>query len=233
MFGVVPVVIPPLFLDTPIPIKEIPTQTGTDLDYIQKLAQQNGYVFFIEPGPLPGMNTAYWGPEFVLPNPQPALRVNMDANSNVDSLSFSLDGLAKKIVVLTIMDPISKKIPIPVPVPNISLLEPPLGLRLTPPLKVEFSKDVTKLDPVKAVALALARTAASSHAITVSGQLNVLRYGRILKARQMVGVCGAGPAYDGLYYVKSVTNNIKQGEFKQSFSLSRDGLISITPRVVA
>jgi hypothetical protein len=118
IFGIIPVVIPPLFLDAPIPIKEIPTQTGTDLDYIQKLAQQNGYVFFIDPGPVPGTNTAYWGPEFVLPNPQPALRVNMDANSNVDSLSFSLDGLAKKIVVLTIMDPVSKKIPIPIPVPN-------------------------------------------------------------------------------------------------------------------
>jgi hypothetical protein len=189
-------------------------------------------VFFIEPGPVPGANIAYWGPEFVIPNPQPALRVNMDANTNVDSLSFSLDGLAKKIVVLTVLDPVTKKIPIPIPVPNISLLQPPLGARLTPPLKVEFSKDVSKLDPIKAVALALARTSASSHAVTASGQLNVLRYGRVLKARQLVGATGAGLAYDGMYYVKSVTSTLKMGEFKQSFSLSRDGLISITPRVV-
>jgi hypothetical protein len=35
-----------------------------------------------------------------------------------------------------------------------------------------------------------------------------------------------------MYYVKSVTSNLKRGEFKQSFSLSRDGLVSITPRVV-
>ena len=232
LFGIVPVVIPPIFLDVPIPIKEIPAQTGTDLAYIQQLAEQNGYVFFIEPGPVPGTNIAYWGPEFVLPVPQPALNVNMDANTNVDSMTFSLDGLAKKILVLTVMDPVTKKIPIPIPVPNISLLQPPLGARLTPPLKVEFPKDVSKLDPLKAVALALARTSASSHAVTASGQLNVLRYGRVLKARQLVGVRGAGIAYDGLYYVKSVTSNIKRGEFKQSFSLSRDGLISLTPRVV-
>jgi hypothetical protein len=231
-FGIIPVVIPPIFLDVPIPIKEIPTQSGTDLAYIQQLAEQNGHVFFIDPGPLPGANTAYWGPEFVLPIPQPALNINMDANTNVDSMTFSLDGLAKKILVLTVMDPVTKKIPIPIPIPNISLLQPPLGARLTPPLKVEFSKDVSKLDPLKAVALALARTSASSHAVTASGQLNVLRYGRVLKARQLVGARGAGIAYDGMYYVKSVTSNIKRGEFKQSFSLSRDGLISITPRVV-
>jgi hypothetical protein len=46
-----------------------------------------------------------------------------------------------------------------------------------------------------------------------------------------VGVRGAGPTYDGLYYVDSVTHNIKPGEYKQSFTLSRDGLISSTPVV--
>jgi len=47
----------------------------------------------------------------------------------------------------------------------------------------------------------------------------------------MVGVRGAGLAYDGLYYVNSVTHSLKRGEFKQSFSISRDGLISNTPVV--
>ena len=59
----------------------------------------------------------------------------------------------------------------------------------------------------------------------------MLRYGRPLKARQLVGVRGAGIAYDGLYYVQSVTSTLKRGEFKQSFELTRNGLISITPRV--
>jgi len=49
----------------------------------------------------------------------------------------------------------------------------------------------------------------------------------------LVGVRGAGLAYDGLYYVDSVTHNVKRGEYKQNFSLSRDGLISNTPRLVA
>jgi len=42
----------------------------------------------------------------------------------------------------------------------------------------------------------------------------------------------AGLSYDGLYYVKSVTTNLKKGELKQNFTLSRNGLISLTPRVI-
>ena len=67
--------------------------------------------------------------------------------------------------------------------------------------------------------------------VTASGSLDVLRYGRVLKARQLVGVRGVGAAFDGLYYVKSVTHNIKHGEFKQSFELARNGLVSTVPVV--
>ena len=45
---------------------------------------------------------------------------------------------------------------------------------------------------------------------TCEGSLDVTRYGGILKARQLVGVRGAGPAFDGLYYVKNVTHKIKK-----------------------
>ena len=40
-----------------------------------------------------------------------------------------------------------------------------------------------------------------------------------------------GPAFDGLYYVKSVTHKIKRGEYKQNFKLSRNGLVSTVPTV--
>jgi hypothetical protein len=59
-----------------------------------------------------------------------------------------------------------------------------------------------------------------------------MRYGHILKSRLLVGVRGAGLTYDGMYYVDSVTHDIKPGEYKQNFTLSRDGLISNTPVVL-
>ena len=66
---------------------------------------------------------------------------------------------------------------------------------------------------------------------SLSGTLDVVRYGGVLRSRMLVGVRGAGIAYDGLYYVNSVTHNIKRGDYTQSFSFSRDGLISPTPIV--
>jgi hypothetical protein len=63
--------------------------------------------------------------------------------------------------------------------------------------------------------------------------VDVLRYGRLLQARQLVGVRGAGAAFDGLHYVKQVTHNIRRGQYKQSFSLARNGLLSTLPQVPA
>jgi hypothetical protein len=231
VFGVIPVVIPPLFDDVPIPTDKIPSQNGSDLAYIKKLAGDCGYIYYLVPGPVPGTSLFYFGPDVRIPVPQPALTVNMDANTNVESINFSLDGLAKKIVIMTIMDPITGKIPIPIPVPNVSLLRPPLGARLTAPMKIEFPPEGGNKNSIEAIALALAKTSSTTEAVTASGTLNVLRYGRVLNAFQLVGVRGAGLTYDGMYYVRTVTHNIKRGEYRQSFTLSRDGLVSQTPVV--
>ena len=233
VFGIAPIAIPPLFEDPTKanPTQAIPTQNGTDLAYIKQLAAQAGYVFYIEPGPVIGTNIAYFGPDIRIPIPQKALSINMDAHSNVETLTFTLDGLKKKILVLNVLDPVTKKINIPVPVPNISILRPPLGARPTVPMKVEFSREQTKMSIPAAIGAALGRVAASSDAVTATGSLNVLRYGAVLKARGLVGVRGAGLMYDGMYYVNTVTHSIKRGEYKQNFTLSRDGVISNTPAV--
>ncbi|HSE20712.1 MAG TPA: hypothetical protein VLB68_03615 [Pyrinomonadaceae bacterium] len=231
VFGIVPVVVPPIGDAPPLPTDQIPTQTGTDREYVRGLASQCGYVFYVEPGPAPLTSVAYFGPDLPVPVPQPALSVNMDWQTNVESLSFSLDGLAKKLVVITILDPITGKIPIPIPVPNVSILHPPLGARLTPPAKIQFPEDMANLSAVEALKRIFGLMLDNSDAITGNGSVNTTRYGGILRTRSVVGVRGAGPAYDGFYYVNSVTHNIKSGEYKQSFTLSRDGLISQTPVV--
>lgn len=233
MLGMVPVAIPPIISALRIPTDGWDTQFTTDLQFVKSRASDCGYVFYVEPGPLPAQSIAYFGPDIRIPVPQPALNVNMDAHTNVESLSFSLDGLAKKVRIFMINDPITHKIPIPIPAPNVNAFKPPLGLRPTPPAKVEFADDVAPLSPPEAAQRILAYFMDNSEAISGSGALDVLRYGRVLRSRMLVGVRGASLAYDGLYYVDSVTHNIKRGEYKQSFSLSRDGLISNTPRLVA
>ena len=230
LFGLIPLVIPSLFAEAPIPVERIPAQKGTDLAYIKELAQQAGYVFYIDPGPAPGTNIAYWGPEIKVGPPQPALNVDMDAHSNVESLSFSFNTADTTIPVVLIQNQLTK-ISIPLPIPNLNPLQPPLGVISAPITNVTVLKDTAKLSPLQAISRGLAAASRSADAVEGRGSLDVLRYGRLLKARQLVGVRGVGMAYDGLYFVKTVTSTLKQGEFKQSFTLTRNGLVSITPKV--
>lgn len=229
-FGIVPLPIPVLFPDVPIPIERIPAQKGTDLAYIRELADMVGYVFYIEPGPVPGTSVGYFGPEIKVGVPQPALNVDMDALTNVESLSFSFDPTKGVLPVVFIQNPLTR-VPIPIPIPNLNPLQPPLGALPTPLSNITVLKDTAKMNPMQAISRGLAEAKKSQDAVSGSGSLDVLRYGRALKARQLVGVRGAGVAYDGLYYVQSVTSTLKRGEFKQRFNLTRNGLVSITPRV--
>ena len=230
--GLIPLIVPSVLLDVVLPTTAIARQKGTDLAYIKELADRVGWVFYIEPGPVPGTNIAYWGPQIKIGVPQPALNVDMGAHTNVESLSFNFDNDQNGIPTVYLYNEITKVI-LTIPLPPITPLNPPLGL--IPPIPTHLEpvrNDLSKRPAAQAIMMGLAKAAKMAEAVTGEGSLDVLRYGRILKARQLVGVSGAGPAFDGLHYVKSVTHTIKRGEYKQSFKLSRNGLISTVPRVI-
>jgi hypothetical protein len=230
LFGIVPLVIPSILFDVPIPTDKIPKHKGTDLQYLNALAELVGYVFYVDPGPQPGMSIGYFGPEIKVGIPQPALSVNMDAHSNVEQLSFSLDTEEKKLPVTFVQDLLSK-IPIPLPIPDISPLNPLLGAVPLPAKKIEYVTDSAKRSPIQAVLHAMAQAAGSADGLSGTGTLDVLRYGQPLHARGLVGVRGAGAAFDGLHFVQQVTHKIKRGEYKQEFKLTRNGLLPTLPKV--
>ncbi len=230
MFGIVPMVIPRLMTEVPIPTQEIPRQQGKDLPYIKHLADEAGYVFYLTPGPVPGMSLAYWGPEIKVGLPQKALNVNMDAYTNVESLSFQINTDQRRQLAVMVQLPIAH-VSIPIPIPDVSLLNPPLGLVPPPASEYVPLTNTARLNPIRATLMGLSEQARSADAVTATGSLHVTRYGGLLKGRQLVGVRGAGLAFDGLYYVKSVTHQMKRGEYKQAFTLTRNGLISTLPVV--
>lgn len=232
MFGLVPLIVPTVLFEAPLPTERIPSQKGTDLDYLNTLAEEVGYVFYLEPGPAPGTTTAYFGPEIKVGVPQPALTTNMDAHTNVESLSFTLD-TEQKTLPVTVIQELTTKLPIPIPLPDINPLNPLLGVVPLLAKRVEYVNDAAKRSPIQAVLYAMAQAAATADGVNGLGTLDVLRYGRPLKARRLVGVRGAGSAFDGLHFVKRVTHRIKRGEYKQEFALSRNGLVSTLPAVPA
>ncbi len=231
-YGVAPNVIAAALREHPSDKDRIPIQRGTDLAYIRELARQVGHLFFIEPGPEAGKSTAYWGPRIRDGVAQPALNINMDAYTNVESLNFSFNSLSSTNPQVKVQDESGKE-PKDLSDPDISTVNPLLGK--VPPLQItkEYESHIGGLSEIEAMLRGLARASQSADSVKVTGTLDITRYGTLLKVRKTVGVRGAGYAFDGLYYVTKVTHKIKRGEFKQSFELSRNGLISTVSQVQA
>jgi hypothetical protein len=230
LYGVVPLIIPSVLLDVPNPLDEVPAQAGTDLEYVESLAHTVGYTFFIQAGPLPGLNLAYWGPMLrtripFLPQPDP-IAIGWDGRSNVESLQFGFDGTQKTLWLVLVQASTLSPIPIPIPVPDITPLSPPLGQKSPTPLKIAPMSGLAKYKPLQAAGIALGRAAEGANIVHGQGTLDVLRYGGILPARSIVEVRGAGITYDGEYFVESATHTIKPGSYKQSFTLTRNALIA-------
>jgi hypothetical protein len=228
--GLIPKVIPALDAP-PIPTSHIPRHKGSDLAYVRGLAKEAGYLFRMEPGPVIGTTFAYWGPEIRVGLPQPALTIDSGAADNLDSLSFAFDKDGTEIPVVFIQNQ-QTRAPIPIPIPNEIPFLPPLGLVPPLPPKITLMKDTAHLSPISALVRGFAYAAQHSKAVTGEGKVDVLRYRHVLKPGAPVGVRGAGLIFDGLHFVESVTTNLSSKEFKQDFSLSRNGLLPTTPKVL-
>ncbi len=231
-FGVIPEVVPVPAPDIPVPVQRIPVQQGTDLAYVQQLAREAGYVFYIVPGPTPGMSQAYWGPQVRIGIPQPALNVNMDSWTNVESLSFRYQPQSSVTPVVYIQDA-TTGVTLPVPIPPVTPFNPPLGAVVPTPQQVRQLRCTAKRSPAEAMMLGMAEAVRTADVVTGTGALDVDRYGRVLRARRLIGVRGAGLAFDGMHYVDSATHRLKPGEYKQSFVLKRNALIANLPLVPA
>ncbi len=235
-FGFIPVVIPPATVDQPLPIDRTPVQQGTDLDHLKTIGERFGHVFYVEAGPAPGTNTAYWGPPVRSAVPQRALTVGMGPQTNVESISFTQNGLAATIVDDEIQDKdLNTKLPVKTfastRLPPLAAM-PALPMQL-PNVRTALLERGAGLTITQAFARAQAITDKSvDNVATAQGELDALQYGGVLKPRGIVGVRGAGFTHDGFYYVKSVSHTISKGQYKQRFSLSREGTGALSPMVV-
>jgi hypothetical protein len=196
----------------------------TDRAYIEQLTQQYCFQFYITAGPSRGVNQVHWGPPERLSIPQGALSVNMGPATNVESLNFRFDGLRPQRVTYESDD-------------RTDTLERPSASRGIP-LSADFPKarrSMYLVDDDETRAKIRAQSAVDQsfdEIVTANGELDALRYNKLLRPRALVGLRGAGRTYDGLYYVKSVTHNVSKGRYTQSFSLAREGTGTTTPFVM-
>jgi hypothetical protein len=232
-YGLIPLVIPPSAMDFPIPMERIPVQQGTDLDYLRKLAERHGFVFYVTPGPAPFTNYAYWGPPLRVGLPQRAITVNMGPETNATLDEVSKDALGPAMVEGQVQDRNTNQ---KLPIQTFGSLRVPLAAM--PSWLVDMANlrrqklRESGANATQAMALAQGASEATMDAVKLEGELDGGAYGGVLQARGLVGVRGAGYTYDGFYYVRRVTHKISLGKYSQRFELAREGLGSTTPVVV-
>lgn len=222
-YGLIPIPVPPLILDPPNPMERIPVQRGTDLEYLKYIAGRYGYVFYVEPGPRPGINLAYWGPPVRIGKPQPPLTVNMGPVTNVKEIHFSYDSQKPVQVSGDVQDGrLNVQLPAQAFNSTRKLLSQGAPKRdamrkvLAPPYSGQ------SLQQMWALAQGL-MDASFDQVVHAKGEVDMLCYRGILEPRKLVGLRGAGREYDGTYYVKSVTHHIQKDSYRQSFEITREG----------
>lgn len=226
-YGLKPDVQQPPTHITPTRNERTPAQSGSDLAYLQELGERFDYVFFITPGPGVGQNQAYWGPRPRGNRPQGTITVNMGPFTNAESINLQLNAQAATRVQGSVHDRRTNQIQ------RLNVQEsdrPVLAQQSVLTLQQQQGVRRTQIyeETGHETALAQARTQAmvnrsAEDGITVSGDLDTIRYGKLLKLRELVTLRGVGNTHDGLYYVRSVTHRIRKGEYQQSFVITREG----------
>lgn len=220
--------------------ERIPVQQGTDLNYINALAQRYGYIFYVKPGAKAGTNIAYWGPrqqQNRLPV-QRALTINMGSYTNVTSLNFQHNALAATEVEGQVQDRKTNRIQ-PLDISSRSTDARSKLAKRSPLSRGVSSQSRVRMTQYRDSGITLEQAQdraqgttdrSTDEVVNISGELDTSYYGGILQVRELVGLRGVGFNYDGLYYVKKVTHKIRFGtnEYKQSFALIREGLGTTT-----
>jgi len=233
-FGSIPLVFPEPYPLVELPTKSIPTLTGTYMGMLRQLAERWGYDTYYTPGPVRGVGTAYWGPPIRAGVPQAALTWRMGAATNLGSIQFTLDGTKPKMVYGMVKEE-NSGVDIPVvglPFTGQPMAALPAYVGDLPFVGLKLMERSEKGNVIAAMGRATGEVfRANRGAATASGELDVARYGDVLKPRSLVGVRGVGRTMDGTWYVRSTTHTIARGSWKQSFDLEREGTIAMSTSV--
>lgn len=225
-------------------------QNCTDRFYVQMLAAEVGYDFYIRPSAKAGQkSTAYWGPPVT--DKSPPLIAEMGQRTNVTTLNFAYDALVPTLAYSQILD-LSKSPAETAPVAIAAASRKP-GLSADGAIPEQPSPAKLVKDPSSARAAAATLAVRGSLAnypgypvpeatamaqglnnrsvtdvVTVEGELDTDAYGAILTAPGLVDVYGVGSKYGGTFAVQEVAHHLKfqdrDWQYLQKFVLGRGGL---------
>ncbi len=224
-YGLIPSVKSPPTIETPAPTDRMPSQQETDLAYLRRMAERFGYVFYIQPGPVTGKNTAYWGPPRSTAPPLKALSVDLGSFTNVTGVNVRFDALSATTIAGQIQDRKTNSIQaLSITRSQRNQLSDRNALTLQSPSRITQFRG-TGHTHSRGTALAQGTVDRSvDRAVTLTGTLDTLIYGDILQVGKSIEVRGMGNTHDGRYVVQQVSHSIANTNYTQQFTLVRDGI---------
>jgi phage protein D len=199
------------------------TQRGTDIAFLQQLAEHNGYECFVTLGEGGQVEGHFHSPRPDDP-PQGVLTVNMGSATNVNAFRAKFDMVAPAVAKAQTIDPddasgqsgdasqaqqadsMGDSSATPTDRPRTVLLS---GLAMAQAGEVQrYAQSVVDR---------------SSYSIAAEGTLDTVAYAKVLRAKQPVMIRGVGQQFSGRYYVERVLHTIAgDGTWTQQFTANRN-----------
>lgn len=200
-------------------------QRGTDIQFLQQLADANGYECYLDLNDSTGAVEGHFHPPQTDDNPEVTLSVNMGPATNVNRFRARYDMLAPTTAAATVLDYEQKsKEPGQADSTSQTVLGSDQSTGADRPRKVLLSGLGMGLS-AEVQRYSQSVVDRSSWAITAEGEVNTAAFGSVLHAKQPVMVRGVGRAFSGRYYVYKVVHLItSDGVYLQRFTLRRNAL---------
>jgi phage protein D len=199
-------------------------QRGTDIRFLRRLAQRNGYECYVELNPDTGDVEGHFHPPRVDQTHQGVLSVNLGTATNVNRFSGSYDMLrpvSAQATNLEINDQADQSADIGES--SLENLGDQAASRQTQPRRI-LLRDTGMSATGELQTYAQAVVDRSAFAIRAEGELSTVTYRDILRAKRPVNVRGAGRQFSGTYYVEKVLHRIRSEGYTQEFTLRRNAL---------
>jgi phage protein D len=196
-------------------------QRGSDMRFLRKLAERNGYECFVDVGD-DGRTTGHFRAPQLNQNAQTVLSVNLGTETTVEGFKVRYDMLSATTAAASGIDAHDASTQ-PVQAPDST--ERTLGGASTIPTDLPRTKLLPGTGLSRAgelQTLAQATVDRSAYAITAEGVVNAAALGQVLHAKQPVTVRGAGVQFSGTYYVQRVLHKFEHNSYQMHVALKRN-----------
>jgi hypothetical protein len=237
-YAILPMVSPSLPFN--VDPTDMTVQRGTDIRFLRRLAQRNGFECFVQPQPQSGLDIGYFGPPSNIPGTQEAvLNVKMGAQTNVSEFKIRYDMVKPTMAVSAGVDVMTRAptaaisvVPVvtPPPIGGLYPLGVPMGVQDAtgralagphpPPMVLPAQTGQMSLPGLAVVTQAISNR--SSWAIAAEGTAGA--DAGVLYAGRTVNIRGLGLAFNGAYYVTRVSHVFDCGAYTQKFEARRNAL---------